>query len=33
MPLVGSVGKRRWRARLAMAILYAVLTLGALTTV
>lgn len=32
MPLVGKVGRRRPRARLAMAILYLVLALGALTT-
>ncbi len=32
MPLVGKVGRRRPRARLAMALLYLVLALGALTT-
>ena len=32
MPLVGQVGRRRPRARLAMAILYLALALGALTT-
>lgn len=32
MPLVGQVGRRRPRARLAMALLYVVLTLGAITT-
>ena len=32
MPLVGKVGRRRPRARLAMALLYLVLGLGALTT-
>lgn len=33
MPLVGAVGRKRFRARLAMAILYLVLAAGALTTV
>lgn len=33
MPLVGVVGKRRFRARWAMAMLYLVLTVGAVTTV
>ncbi|MBS1707428.1 MAG: carbohydrate ABC transporter permease [Armatimonadetes bacterium] len=33
MPLVGRVGRNRPRARLAMAVLYIVLSLGALTTV
>jgi len=32
MALVGRVGKRRWRARVAMVSLYAILILGALTT-
>ncbi|RYG26046.1 ABC transporter permease subunit [bacterium] len=32
MPLVGKVGRRRPRARLAMALVYLLLTLGALTT-
>lgn len=32
MPLVGRVGRKRFRARLAMAVLYAVLALGAVTT-
>jgi multiple sugar transport system permease protein len=33
MPLVGTVGKRRPRARFAMAILYVILAIGAVTTV
>src|ERR1700722_20273219 len=33
MALVGKVGRRRFRARFAMFLLYAVLTLGAVTTV
>lgn len=33
MSLVGKVGRRRWRARLAMGVLYGLLILGALTTV
>lgn len=32
MPLVGKVGRKRARARLAMGVLYAVLSLGAVTT-
>lgn len=32
MPLVGQVGRKRPRARLAMAMLYLVLGVGALTT-
>lgn len=32
MPLVGQVGRKRPRARLAMAVVYLLLTLGALTT-
>ncbi len=33
MGLVNQVGRKRWRARLAMGIVYAILTLGAVTTV
>lgn len=33
MPLIGQVGRKSWRARLAMSVLYLVLTLGAITTV
>ena len=33
MPLLGSVGRKRPRARLAMALLYGLLSVGALTTV
>ncbi|HRK22882.1 MAG TPA: hypothetical protein PLX06_13785, partial [Fimbriimonadaceae bacterium] len=33
MPLVGTVGRKRPRARLAMAVLYGLLVLGAVTTV
>ena len=33
MPLVGRVGRKRWRARLAMGMIYAVLCIGAVTTI
>lgn len=33
MSLVGRVGRRRWRARVAMTVIYTLLVLGALTTV
>lgn len=32
MPLVGAVGRKRFRARFAMGVVYVVLTLGAITT-
>ncbi|MCC7434503.1 MAG: ABC transporter permease subunit [Methanoregulaceae archaeon] len=32
MGLVGRVGRKRWRARIAMAVVYFILSLGALTT-
>lgn len=33
MPLVGRVGRKQWRARFAMAMIYAVLSIGAITTI
>ena len=33
MPLIGQVGRKRWRARLAMSVLYLVLAIGAVTTI
>ncbi|MBL8060169.1 MAG: carbohydrate ABC transporter permease [Chthonomonas sp.] len=33
MPLIGQVGRKRWRARLAMSVIYLILAIGAVTTI